>query len=211
MTHKRPSENILIHQCLMENGHGAVTIGSEMAGGVKNLTVEECMFRHTDRGLRIKTRRGRGEDAVLDKITFRNIDMDHVMTPFVVNSFYFCDPDGKTEYVQSREAMPVDERTPYIKRMDFENIHARNCHVAAAYFDGLPERKIEEIRLENITVTYAENPKCDVPAMSAGVEPCSRKGIWANNVKKLRLKNVSVTGQEGEAVVLSGVDEVDGS
>ncbi len=209
--HKRPSENILIRQCLMENGHGAVTIGSEMAGGVKNLTVEECMFRHTDRGLRIKTRRGRGEDAVLDKITFRNIDMDYVMTPFVVNSFYFCDPDGKTEYVQSREVMPVDERTPYIKRMDFENINARNCHVAAAYFDGLPERKIEEIRMENITVTYAENPKCDVPAMSAGVEPCSRKGIWANNVKKLRLKNVSVTGQDGEAVVLSGVDEVDGS
>lgn len=207
--HKRPSENIHIRQCLMENGHGAVTIGSEMAGGVKDLTVEECLFRHTDRGLRIKTRRGRGEDAVLDKIAFKKIDMDHVMTPFVVNSFYFCDPDGKTEYVQSREVMPVDDRTPCIKRMDFEDINARNCHVAAAYFDGLPEQKIEEIRMENITVTYAENPKCDVPSMSAGVEPCSLKGIWANNVKKLKLKNVSITGQEGEAVVLSGVDELE--
>ena len=154
-------------------------------------------------------RRGRGEDAVLDKIAFKKIDMDHVMTPFVVNSFYFCDPDGKTEYVQSREAMPVDDRTPCIKRMDFEDINARNCHVAAAYFDGLPEQKIEEIRMENITVTYAENPKCDVPSMSAGVEPCSLKGIWANNVKKLKLKNVSITGQQGEAIVLSGVDELE--
>lgn len=207
--HKKPSENIHIRQCLMENGHGAVTIGSEMAGGVKNLTVEECLFRHTDRGLRIKTRRGRGEDAVLDKIAFKKIDMDHVMTPFVVDSFYFCDPDGKTEYVQSREVMPVDDRTPCIKRMDFEDINARNCHVAAAYFDGLPEQKIEEIRMENITVTYAEDPKCDVPSMSAGVEPCSLKGIWANNVKKLKLKNVSITGQEGEAIVLSGVDKLE--
>lgn len=206
--HKKPSENVHIHQCLMENGHGAVTIGSEMAGGVKNLTVEECLFRRTDRGLRIKTRRGRGEDAVLDKIAFKKIDMDHVMTPFVVNSFYFCDPDGKTEYVQSRQMMPVDERTPCIKRMDFEDINARNCHVAAAYFDGLPEQKIEEIHMENITVTYAKNPKCDVPAMSAGVEPCSLKGIWANNVKKLSLKNVSITGQEGEEIVLSGVEEL---
>lgn len=206
--HKKSSENVHIHQCLMENGHGAVTIGSEMAGGVKNLTVEECLFRHTDRGLRIKTRRGRGEDAVLDKIAFKKIDMDHVMTPFVVNSFYFCDPDGKTEYVQSRQMMPVDERTPCIKRMDFEDINARNCHVAAAYFDGLPEQKIEEIHMENITVTYAKNPKCDVPAMSAGVEPCSLKGIWANNVKKLSLKNVSITGQEGEEIVLSGVEEL---
>ncbi len=207
--HKIPSENIIIRQCLMENGHGAVTIGSEMAGGVKNLTVESCLFRHTDRGLRIKTRRGRGEDAVLDKITFKDITMDHVMTPFVVNSFYFCDPDGKTEYVQSREKYPVDDRTPYIKRLCFEDIHATNCHVAAAYFDGLPEQKIEEIIMKNISVTYAENPKCDVPAMSEGVEACSLKGIFANNVKRLVLKNVSVEGQQGEAVTLSGVDELE--
>lgn len=206
--HKTPSENIRIRQCLMENGHGAVTIGSEMAGGVKNLTVEECLFCHTDRGLRIKTRRGRGEDAVLDQITFKKIKMDHVMTPFVVNSFYFCDPDGKTEYVQSREWMPVDDRTPYIKCLNFVDIEAKNCHVAAAHFDGLPEQKIDEIYMENITVTYAENPKCDVPAMSEGVEKCSLKGIWANNVKKLTLKNVSITGQQGAEITLNGVDEL---
>lgn len=104
--YKTPSENIHIRQCLMENGHGAVTVGSEMAGGVKNLVVEECRFYDTDRGLRIKTRRGRGKDAVLDQIIFRKIDMDQVMTPFVINCFYFCDPDGKTEFVQSREKMP---------------------------------------------------------------------------------------------------------
>lgn len=204
--HKTPSEDIVIRQCLMENGHGAVTIGSEMAGGAKNIKVEDCLFRHTDRGLRIKTRRGRGQDAVLDRITFKNIDMDHVMTPFVVNSFYFCDPDGKTEYVQSRDWMPVDDRTPYIKRLDFEDIHATNCHVAAAYFDGLPEQKIEEIIMKNISVTYAENPKEDVPAMSDGVEKCTLKGIFANNVKRLVLENVSVTGQKGEALILTNVD-----
>lgn len=206
--HKTPSENLHIRQCLMENGHGAVTVGSEMAGGVKNLIVEECLFSHTDRGLRIKTRRGRGKDAVLDNIAFKKINMNHVMTPFVVNSFYFCDPDGKTEYVQSREAMPVDDRTPEIKRLDFEDIDAKNCHVAAAHFDGLPEQKIEEIIMKNVSVTYAENPKCDVPAMSAGVEPCSRKGIFANNVKKLVLENVSINGQEGEEMTLLGVDEI---
>jgi polygalacturonase len=46
---------------------------------------------NTDRGLRVKTRRGRGKLSVLDDISFENIDMDNVMTPFVVNSFYFCD------------------------------------------------------------------------------------------------------------------------
>lgn len=206
--HRTPSENIHIRQCLMENGHGAVTIGSEMAGGVRNLVVEDCLFSHTDRGLRIKTRRGRGKDAVIDNVIFKNIRMNHVMTPFVVNSFYFCDPDGKTEYVQSRERIPVDERTPHIKRLVFEDIDARNCHVAAAYFDGLPEQKIEEIVMKNVTVFYAEHPKCDVPAMSFGVEKCSLKGIFANNVKKLTLENVNITGQQGNETEFSGVEEL---
>ena len=40
----------------MQFGHGAIVLGSEMSGGVKNLNVERCYFDHTDRGLRIKTR-----------------------------------------------------------------------------------------------------------------------------------------------------------
>lgn len=206
--YKTPSENMHVRQCLMENGHGAVTVGSEMAGGVKELIVEDCLFSHTDRGLRIKTRRGRGEDAVLDNIVFRNLKMDHVMTPFVVNSFYFCDPDGKTEYVQSRETYPVDDRTPVIKKLVFEDIDAKNCHVAAAFYEGLPEKKIEEIVMKNVSVSYAENPKKDVPAMSSGVEACTKRGLFANNVQKLVLENVNIEGQDGEAFELHNVEEL---
>ena len=204
--YKTPCENMHVRQCLMENGHGAVTIGSEMAGGAKGILVEDCYFRHTDRGLRIKTRRGRGEDAVLDGITFRNLTLDHVMTPLVVNCFYFCDPDGKTEYVQSRELYPVDEGTPAIKKLVFENMECTNCHVAAAYFDGLPEQKIEEIVMKNISITYAEDAKCDVPAMTEGVEPSSKRGLFARNVKKLQLENVKIEGQIGEAMELIEVN-----
>ncbi len=205
--YKTPCENLHVRQCLMENGHGAVTVGSEMAGGVKNMVVEDCLFRHTDRGLRIKTRRGRGKEAVLDGIVFRNLTLQDVMTPLVVNSFYFCDPDGKSEYVQSRECYPVDERTPLIKRLVFENMDCSDCHVAAAYFEGLPEAKIEELVLRNVRVRYAENPKCDVPAMSLGVEKQSRSGLFAGNVKRLVLEHVDIEGQEGEAILLSGVEE----
>ena len=206
--YKTPSENIHIRQCLMEDGHGAVTLGSEMAGGIVNLIVEDCIFRHTDRGLRIKTRRGRGKDAILSNIVFRNLDLDHVMTPLVVNSFYFCDPDGRTPYVQSRELYPVDDRTPSVKKLVFENMKCTNCHVAAAFFDGLPEQKIEEIVMKNVSVSYAENPKCDVPAMSEGVPKSSKRGLFARNVAKLTLDNVSIEGQDGEAYELIGVDEL---
>ncbi len=203
-----PSEDIVIRQCCMRDGHGSITIGSEMAGGVKHLTVKDCLFLHTDRGLRIKTRRGRGEAAVIDGILFEHIRMDHVMTPFVINCFYYCDPDGHSEYVATKEMLPVDERTPYVKELVFRNIEASNCHVAAAYLYGLPEQKIDRVEMEHIHVTYAEDAKEGVPAMMDGIEPVKRMGVYANNIRTLVLNDVTVEGQSGEAVVTEHVDEV---
>lgn len=205
--HKTPSENLTIRQCLMENGHGAVTVGSEMAGGVKNLEVRECLFKNTDRGLRIKTRRGRGRQAVIENITFEHIMMEDVMTPFVANSFYFCDPDGHTEYVRTKEALPVDERTPHIKSLYFRNIECKNCHVAVAFFYGLPEKKIDCIEMTNIKAGFSENPKKDVPAMMDGIKPMTNLGLFAENVNHLHLTNVEITGCEGEKFQINHVDD----
>lgn len=204
-----PMQNMLVRNCCMRDGHGSVTIGSEIAAGVKNITIKDCQFIHTDRGLRVKTRRGRGERSILDQITFENIDMDQVMTPFVVNSFYFCDPDGRTDYVGSMEPYPVDDRTPSIKRLTFKNIEAKNCHVAAAYITGLPENKIECLTFENIHVTYAEDAKSGVAAMMTECKESCKAGIFALNAKKLVLKNVKVEGCEGEAIIAKNVDFIE--
>lgn len=206
--YKKPSENIVIRQCCMRDGHGSITIGSEMAGGVKNLTVRDCRFLHTDRGLRIKTRRGRGRDAVMDGILFENIRMDHVMTPIVINEFYFCDPDGHTEYVQSKEHFPVDERTPYIGKLEFKDMTATNCHAAAAYIYGLPEEKVKEVVFENVEISYAEDAKEGVPAMMDGLGKTRKLGLFAKNVERLCLKNVHITGQDGEAILAEEVDNL---
>lgn len=206
--YKKPSEDILIHQCCMRDGHGSITIGSEMAGGVKRLTVKDCLFLHTDRGLRIKTRRGRGKDAIIEDIVFENIHMDHVMTPFVINSFYYCDPDGHTEYVRSREVLPVDERTPDIRTLKFKDIDAENCHVAAAYMCGLPEQKIRKVEMENVKVSYTDQPTAGVPAMMEGAEEVTKMGIYAYNVEELILRNVKIEGQDGEALIAQGTNVI---
>ena len=120
---KKPANRHTIRNCIMEFGHGAVTLGSEMAGGVTNLTVNRCVFYKTDRGLRIKTRRGRGKDAVIDGVVFENIKMEGVLTPIVINMWYnCCDPDKNSEYVWSRKHLPIDERTPYLGKFTFRNI-----------------------------------------------------------------------------------------
>lgn len=203
-----PTSNMIVRQCCMRDGHGAVTVGSEIAAGVKDVHIKDCLFLNTDRGLRVKTRRGRGKLSVLDDISFENIDMDNVMTPFVVNSFYFCDPDGKTEYVGSTKALPVDDRTPSIKRLTFKNINAANCHVAGTYIYGLPESKIEKLTFENINFSFAEDAKSGVAAMMLYCKEGSKQGIVVNNIKELILKNVKVEGCEGEPIVADNVDKV---
>ena len=204
--YKTPSENFVIRQCLMENGHGAVTVGSEVGAGVKDIHVEKCLFKHTDRGLRVKTRRGRGKDSVLSDIYFDHIHMDHVMTPFVVNGFYFCDPDGKSDYVQCRDALPADERTPEIGRLYFTNIQAENCHVAASFLCGLPEKKIERVEFKNVDISFAEDAKFGTPAMLSGVGECRKKGFFISNADTLICDNVKISGQDGEAFELGNID-----
>lgn len=206
--YRTPSENILIRQCCMRDGHGSITVGSEMAGGVRNLTVKDCMFFHTDRGLRIKTRRGRGKDGVIDNIRFDHIRMDHVMTPFVINSFYYCDPDGHSDYVASKEALPVDDGTPWIRTLEFSDIRANNCHVAAAYLYGLPERKIEQVEMKHIRVNYAEDAKAGEPAMLDGIEPVSRMGIFAGNIGTLILEDVEIQGQKGKKIITEHIEHL---
>ena len=206
---KTPTEDMTVRQCCMRDGHGAVTVGSEIAAGVKDVHIRDCMFMNTDRGLRVKTRRGRGKLSVLDDISFENIDMDNVMTPFVVNSFYFCDPDGKTEYVGSRKPLPVDDRTPSIKSLTFKDINAKNCHVAGAYIFGLPESKVEKLTFENINFSYAKDAKSGVAAMMLGCDEASRQGLIVSNVEKLILKNVNIEGCDGEAIVADNVDKIE--
>ncbi|MBE6287831.1 MAG: glycoside hydrolase family 28 protein [Mediterranea massiliensis] len=68
-----PSENIIVRNCFMKNGHGGVVIGSEISGGYRNLFVENCRMDSPDldRVIRIKTSTCRG--GLIENIFVRNI------------------------------------------------------------------------------------------------------------------------------------------
>lgn len=206
--YKTPSKHIVVRNCYMNKGHGAVTIGSEIAGGVNDIQIKNCVFFHTDRGLRVKTRRGRGKDSVLQGIVFDNIKMDNVRSAFVINSFYYCGPDGKTDYVSSKAPLPVDDRTPSVKNVVIRNVECAQTHVAGVYFYGLPESKIEQVDMENVHITYAKDAVPGTAAMMQGCERTCRKGIFARNIKKLTMKNVVIEGCDGEPLDIEAVDEV---
>lgn len=201
-TFKTPASNHTLRNNLFENGHGAIVLGSEMSGGVKNLSVTQCLFRHTDRGLRIKSRRGRGKDGIIDGVAFENIKMENVITPLVINMYYYCDPDGHSEYVWKRDgSIPVDDRTPYLGAFLFKDIECTDCECMAGYFDGLVEQPIKKIVIENVHFSFKEDAKAYEPAMLENIKEFCKGGLYVDNVEELVLKNVTFKGVEGEKII----------
>lgn len=74
----RPSENIVVRNCMMENGHGGVVMGSEISGGIKNVYVENCKMDspELDRAIRFKTNSNRG--GTIENIYVRNVEIGEV-------------------------------------------------------------------------------------------------------------------------------------
>lgn len=208
MKYQTPATDHVVRNCLMEYAHGAMVLGSEMSGGVKNLTVSQCYFKNTDRGLRIKTRRGRGKYAVIDGVEFSNIKMDHVMAPLVMNMYYFCDPDGHEKIVWDKEPHPVDDTTPYLGAFTFRDMECTDCEWAAGYFYGLTEQPIGSVTIENVRFTFAPDATPGRPAMMDYIDPECRRGLYFNGVKKVHLKNVTMSGQDGQRLITVNVDEV---
>ncbi len=206
-TRNVPSNNIQIRNCLMEKGHGAVVIGSEISAGTKAITVENCRMEHTDRGLRVKTRRGRGKQSVITSILFKNVTMDYVKTPFAMNMFYFCDPDGHSRYVQNKGFQPIDEFTPTIGSLTCQNVTCTNASVAGVFLYGLPENPIQQVTLQDVSISFQQNAIADYPVMADDIEKTAQKGIFAGNVKHLNLHNVQINGWTGEEVSLLNVTD----
>ena len=205
-----PAVRHTVRNCLMAYGHGAVTLGSESAMGIRELTVSQCCFQQTDRGLRIKTRRGRGQSCDITDITFENIRMEGVLTPVVINMWYnCCDPDRHSEYVWSREKLPVDRRTPHLGSFRFSHMVCTGAQVAACYIDGLPERPIDAVTFEDVTVAFDPQARPGVPAMQNFAEERCRLGLYFENVGRVRLKNVRLTGVDGDEIVAKGCGQVE--
>ena len=211
LMHHKETDGIFIRNCKFERGHGSVTVGSEAAGGVRNVRVSQCIFDGTDRGLRIKTRRGRGERSILDDILFENIDMTGVHMPFTVNMFYFCDPDGHSDYVQNQAPAPVDEMTPSIGSITGRNMSCKGVSACVLCAVGLPEMPIGKLTFENVDVSFLpENERVpERPVMMDNFDEMSGRSIYAQNVKELVLKNMTITGSVDTAPELINVADTE--
>ncbi|MGE4286971.1 MAG: glycoside hydrolase family 88 protein, partial [Phycisphaerae bacterium] len=156
------SENIIVRDCTMKDGHGGVVIGSECSGGVRNVFVEDCLMDspNLERGLRIKTNSVRG--GVIENIFMRNVDMPQVREAALRINFHYGEGDdgdfppvvrniymsgvhcGKSKYpwlIEGYENNPV--RDVFLTGCTFENTEKEGVSEGIVNFQVLPEKRIE--------------------------------------------------------------------
>jgi hypothetical protein len=139
----KASENIVIRYCLAREGHGAITVGSETAGMIRNVYVHDCVFDDTGSGIRFKTRRPRGGGA--EGIYYDRIRMN------LSGAAFNWDMLGSSQHVGALAnrlpLLPVNSLTP-----TFKNIIARNIVVERSSqflkVNGIPESPLRNVRIE---------------------------------------------------------------
>ena len=73
----------------------------------------------------------------------------------------------------------------------------------------LPEAPIEEVTLEDISVSFAENARPGVPIMENFAKKRCRLGLYLDNGRRIRVKNVRMEGVEGEKLIAAHYEQLD--
>lgn len=192
-----PTTDVSVTGCVVHRAHGGAVIGSETGGGIHRIQVSNCCFDGTDRGIRIKTRRGRAGE--ISDLFFRDVTVHGALCPLTINMYYVCGTDDSTVF--SLERQPVTELTPSVKDVTVQGLVADGIRSMGAFIVGLPERPVKHLVLQD----------CTFALVSDGLEPVERSemyyGLPENPTRGLRLRNVEVhlSRVTGECVFEDGV------
>ena len=184
------TENVIVDNCKVFQGHGGFVVGSEMSGSVRNISVSNCEFLGTDVGLRFKSNRGRG--GIVENIYISNIYMLNIVTDSFLFDLYYggksaseSQDDSTISGSNEAEIVSVTDQTPCFRNIYVKNLVSRNA-LRAMYFNGLPEMNISNINLENAVITA-----------QFGAELVESDGVKFNNV--------NITPSQGAAFILKNV------
>jgi hypothetical protein len=213
-------QNIVIADCYVYKAHGGFVIGSESYGGVRNVSVRNCVFIGTDVGLRFKSARGRG--GLVENLFFDGIRMLRIKTDAILFDMYYSGGAPEAEAAKDLTVRKEEALTDLTPR--FRNFYVRNiiCNGAdrAVVINGLPEMSIENMILENVSVSSkrgmyiadadgVELKGCRiVPQSGAVINVIQSRNITVNGGTYPAASDIflKVTGEKSENIRLVGVD-----
>jgi polygalacturonase len=155
----RITEDVAITNCTIKHGHGAVVLGSETSGGIRNIVASNIVAHGTDRGIRIKSTRGRG--GLLENVRFSNWVIEDTPNPAIeITNYYTRAPQE-----------PVSVRTPVFRNFAIDGVTINRCKTAIN-IEGLPEMPVEGLRIRDVIATAKE-----------GLRAFNTKGLELHNIR----------------------------
>jgi len=168
-------QNVVIFNCVVYQGHGGFVIGSNTDGGMKNILVKNCNFIGTDIGLRFKSGRNRG--GLVENIFINDIYMKDIVNEAILFDTYY-----ESSGIDEQTRQPVNEKTPRFQKFIISNIICIGAGKAVS-ITGLPEMPIQDIELNNITIS-------------------SEKGFTSIEAQDIRLNKVNILPMKGTVYAL---------
>jgi len=191
----RPTEYVLIQNCLARAGAGLLTLGSETAGSIRHVLARNLKGNGTSNGLNIKSATTRG--GVVEDIHFKDIELNNVGAAIRVSMnwnpaySYSTLPAGYNIEtvphhwkVMLTKVEPVERGIPKFKDVHVTNIRVNGARAAAIVAEGLKESTLSNFSFENIKVS---------DAVKAG------SVAFAENWK---IENVNIAAKDGSKVVV---------
>ncbi len=187
---KTPSENIVIQNCRMAEGHGGVTVGSEISGGVRNVFAENCRLDspNLDHALRVKNNASRG--GLLENLYFRNIEVGQVAHAVITIDFNYEEGEkGKFKPVvrnfvvkdlksgKSKHALDVQG----FKEAPIYNLTLQDCT-----FDNVAQpniiKNVEGLEFDNVRINknlvHADSAGSRIRVLLVGDSTVTEKEGW---------------------------------
>ncbi len=185
-----PNENLIVKNCTVFHGHGGVTVGSEMSGGVRNMHVSNCTFIGTDVGLRFKSNRGRG--GVVENIYISNVEMINIPTQAISFNLYYSGKSSSEDLAEGdkgkiEKLLPVTEETPQFKNIFIRNVNCKGA-LQGILLQGLPEMNLENIVMENIIME-------------------ADYGLVCTDAKNVKIKNLTLKTKKTPVIALKNTTD----
>jgi polygalacturonase len=142
-----PSQNVVIQRCLFKDGHGGVTLGSETAGGLRNVFAEDCEFDSPDldQAMRFKTNPARG--GGIEDIFIRNCRVKAARFGIFLTMRY------------ASSGAKDGEAIPYVRQIDIRDCTFEKLTKNAVVVEGWsPAARITDVTIQNCRFPEMANP-----------------------------------------------------
>jgi len=135
----RPAEDIVVEKCRFRYGHGGVSMGSEMSGGIRNVEIRNCIMDSDNWApIRFKSQPSRG--GVVENITYRDIVLQDTRKAFEFNMEWRMRPPIK----------PPSDPLPVVRNVKIINVSGTTASVGDMH--GMKDSPIRNVTFENCKI-----------------------------------------------------------